>query len=250
MSAYRAFASVYDLLTDNVDYRQRAEKICSLLCHYGKGSGILLDAGCGTGNFSELFSEKGYDVIGVDLSVDMLCEAQRKKTEKGLDILYLNQDMTDLDLYGTVDCAVCLLDGINHLPGEEALQAAFRSIGFFMEKDGIFIFDVNTEYKHRCVLGDQTFVYDLPQVYCVWRNQYDSAEMRTDIRLDLFFPEGDGFIRQREEFSEWFYSDEQIQTGLHNANFEILTCFAEESETTKDKNSQRQYYVCRKTKDQ
>lgn len=250
MSAYRSLAAVYDRLTENVAYRQRAEYICSLFYRYGKKSGILLDAGCGTGNFSALFAEKGYEVIGVDDSEEMLMEARRKQTQTGQDILYLRQDMRALDLYGTVDCAVCLLDGLNHLPGKESLFAALRSIGFFMEKDGIFIFDVNTEYKHRVVLGNETFVYDEEEVYCVWQNQYDESEKRTDIQLDFFFPEQNVYCRESESFSEWFYDDNILREGLKQAAFDCLDCLPAPFETDESGKAQRLYYICRKVKDQ
>ncbi|MBQ6018690.1 MAG: class I SAM-dependent methyltransferase, partial [Clostridia bacterium] len=159
MSGYGEFAYYYDALTRNAEYENRAEKIASFLRRYGKTRGILLDAACGTGTMAELFSRMGYDVIGVDSSPEMLAAAQEKKFESGSNILYLNQDLRSLDLYGSIECAVCCLDSLNHMPDEEGLRDAIRSIGFFMEKDGIFVFDVNTKYKHEKVLGDNAFVY-------------------------------------------------------------------------------------------
>lgn len=249
MSGYNAFASVYDVLTQNVNYAQRAEDICSLFCRYGKKSGILLDVACGTGSFSEAFARRGYDVIGIDASEEMLMEAQRKMYEKGLPILYLQQDMRSLDLYGTVDCATCLLDGVNHLPTVTDVEQALFSIGFFMEKDGIFIFDVNTTYKQEKILADNTFVYDLDEVYCVWQNQFVPEDSRTDMRLDLFFPENGCYRRETEEFSEWYYSDAVLTKALQKANFELLERLPERAETTPE-GEMRLYYVCRKTKNQ
>lgn len=250
MSAYNSFACVYDSLTQNVNYKQRADYICSLLSCYGKNKGILLDAACGTGSFSEQFAQKGYDVIGVDASVSMLNEAQRKKFEKDLDILYLNQDICDLELYGTVDCAVCCLDSINHLTSVQEVEKAFYSIGFFMEKDGIFIFDVNTEYKHKNILSDNTFVYDLDDVYCVWQNFYEPEDKKTDIRLDIFTCDNGVYTREYEEFTERFYSDEILTEALNKACFEVLARYSELTVDAPKEKDQRIYYVCRKIKDQ
>lgn len=250
MSGYNVFAESYDRLTQNVDYKQRADYICSLLLSYGKNGGILLDAACGTGSFSELFAEKGFDVIGVDSSVEMLMQAQKKKYEHGRDILYLNQNICDMDLYGTVDCAVCCLDSINHLANIEEVEKAFYSIGFFMERDGIFIFDVNTEYKHEEILGNNTYVYDLDDIYCVWQNTYDKALKKTDIHLDIFTQTDGLYEKNTEDFSERFYSDEEIRSALKNASFEVAALYGEMTTHAPAKNEQRVYYVCRKTKDQ
>ena len=114
MSGYRSFAYFYDALTENISYRERAEYFDSLIKKHGGRKNILLDLACGTGSLSEAFSEMGYDVIGVDSSEDMLNAALDKKFESGHNIQYLCQDMTNLDMFGTIDVTVCALDGINH----------------------------------------------------------------------------------------------------------------------------------------
>lgn len=250
MSAYRALASVYDRLTVNVEYKKRAEYIISLLRDFGKGKGILLDAACGTGNMSELFARSGFEVIGVDNSPDMLFEAQNKKYQSGLDILYLHQDIRSLDLYGTVDAAVCCLDSINHLPNKKDVQNAFSSIGLFMEKDGIFVFDVNSLYKHRHILGNHTFVYDLEDVFCVWQNSFHEEKLRTDIHMDLFIKNGKDYMRGVEEFSEYCYREDELIEALHKSNFEVLARFGELKREPPKEKEERIYYVCKKTKNQ
>ena len=185
MAGYGDFAYYYDLLTGNVDYESRCDYISSLLAENGVGKGILLDLACGTGTMSLLLSEKGYDVIGVDASEEMLSQAQEKKMEKGSDVIFLCQKMEELDLFGTVNAAVSTLDSLNHVTDKETVREIFRRVSLFMEDKGIFLFDVNTPYKHRKVLGDNTFVYDMDDVYCVWQNSTDE-ELLTQVSLDIF----------------------------------------------------------------
>ena len=129
--SYDVFSGFYDRLTDNVEYEKRADYFCRLLSLCGIKDGILLDLACGTGSISVAMAERGFDVIGVDCSVGMLNAAQQKMFESGKQMLLLNQSMEELDLYGTVDCAICVLDGINHLDGEESVRGAFSKVSLF-----------------------------------------------------------------------------------------------------------------------
>lgn len=167
--SYGVFSEFYDALTANVSYDTVSQVLSSLLTRYGKSRGLLLDLACGTGSVSVRMAQKGYEVIVVDLSPEMLSEAQNKAYSAGQNILFLCQDMTALDLYGTVDAAVCTLDGLCHLPDEESVFAALRKVSLFMNPGGVFLFDINSVYKHRAVLGNNTFVYDTDDVYCVWQ---------------------------------------------------------------------------------
>ena len=189
--SYEVFADFYDALTDNVDYAVLSKTICSLLARYGLDRGLLLDLGCGTGTLSVLLAKAGYEVVGADISPDMLAVAQEKAFAAGQDILFLCQDMTRLDLYGTIDAAVCTLDALNHLPSRAAVEEALRRVSLFLNPGGVFIFDTNTLYKHREVLGNNTFVYDTDEVYCVWQNELQSDEKTVDISLDFFMPASD-----------------------------------------------------------
>ena len=134
--SYDDFSRFYDLLTDNVEYEKRADYFCRLLSMCGINDGILLDLGCGTGSMSLAMAERGFDVIGIDSSVGMLNAAQQKMFESGKQMLLLNQTMEDLDLYGTIDCAICVLDGINHLDCANAVKTAFSKVSLFMNKGG------------------------------------------------------------------------------------------------------------------
>lgn len=185
MSGYSAFAAYYDSLTANIDYKKRAEYFNEIIKKFKSTAGnILLDLACGTGSISEAMAVLGYDVIGVDNSDEMLNIALDKKFDSGLNIQYLRQDMRKLNMYGSIDVTLCALDSINHLPSLDDVRKVFRNVALFSEPDGLFVFDVNTVYKHRNILAGNTFTYETDQVYCIWENtlipETDEVEMHLE----------------------------------------------------------------------
>lgn len=246
MSRYGSFAEYYDSLTSNVDYRKTAEYVSDILNENGINKGILLDLACGTGTMSLIMAQKGYDVIGVDNSPEMLGEAREKALEAGEDILFLCQDMCSIDLYGTVDCTVCLLDSLNHLESKEELLETFKRVSLFTVPGGLFVFDVNTEYKHKYVLGDNTFVYDNDDVYCVWQNEYDDESKTVEIFLDFFQEENGLYRRSSEYFAEKAFSDSDIKNLLSEAGFTDIKAYGELRKTAPSDTEERVFYVARK----
>ena len=246
--SYGVFSEFYDALTANVSYDTVSQVLSSLLTRYGKSRGLLLDLACGTGSVSVRLAKKGYEVIGVDLSPEMLSEAQNKAYSTGQNILFLCQDMTKLDLYGTVDAAVCTLDGLCHLPDEESLSAALRKVSLFMNPGGVFLFDVNSVYKHRAVLGNNTFVYDTDDVYCVWQNTLFSDGVTVQMDLDFFEPVSDAgdYVRQSERFTERAYPRETLEAMLKKAGFTVLDVFDGYSEKPAHDTSERLLFAVRK----
>lgn len=239
--SYGIFSSVYDILTENVEYERIADKICSLLTRNGINGGLLLDLGCGTGTLSFLLEKKGYDVIGVDPSEDMLAVANEKKYDENSGAIFLCQSGEKLDLYGTIDFAVCVLDTINHISSLEKIRETFKKISLFMNLGGIFVFDINTPYKHEKILGDNTFVYDMDEVYCVWQNTFDAENGKTDIDLDFFIKNeyDECFERYSESFSEYAYKTEDILNVLKECGFEILTLCDDYTNNEVNENTQR-----------
>lgn len=212
----------------------------------GITGGILLDLGCGTGSMSLAMAERGFDVIGVDCSVGMLNAAQQKMFESGKRLLLLNQSMEELDLYGTVDCAVCVLDGINHLSGEKAVKAAFDKVSLFMNKGGAFAFDVNTLYKHKHVLADNAFVYEPDGVCCVWQNSFNEADGSVEITLDFFEEEDGAYYRSGESFTEKAYELSDIKLWLEQSGFEVMGIYDDLTLDPVKSDSERAVFLAKK----
>ena len=190
MEAYTSFASVYDTFMDNVPYGEWGGYIYTLLCRYGVKSGIILDLGCGTGTITEILAGYGYDMIGVDNSEDMLELAMEKRMASGYDILYLLQDMREFELYGTVRAVVSVCDSVNYITEPEELAGVFRLVNNYLDPGGIFIFDFNTEYKYREVMGDCTIAEDRGPCSFIWDNCYYEEERINEYDLTLFIREG------------------------------------------------------------
>jgi len=244
--SYDNFSRFYDRLTDNVEYEKRADYFCRLLSMCGVNSGILLDLGCGTGSMSVKMAERGFDVIGIDSSIGMLNAAQQKMFESGKNLLLLNQSMQDIDLYGTVDCAICVLDGINHLNSADEVRQTFKKVSLFMNKGGAFAFDVNTIYKHKNVLADNAFIYEFDDLFCSWQNNYNSSDNSVDISLDFFEEEDGVYYRSGEGFTEQAYELSDISTWLEDAGFEVVGIFDDLTTDNVKPDSQRAVFLTKK----
>lgn len=240
--SYEAFASVYDVLMQDVDYKKRTEYLLEIFDRYDRKPTLLLDLACGTGSFAKEMLERGIDVIGVDASEEMLNIARENLPE----CLLLNQRAEELDLYGTVDGAICLMDSLNHITDYGDFCKAIERTALFLEKDRLFVFDVNTEYKHKNILGDNCFVIENDGVFCTWQNETDENFL-TNIMLD-FFVEGESGEYQRfgEDFSERAYTKSQIETALNKAGLEIVAVLDDMSFKEQKETSERLYYVTRK----
>lgn len=247
MNSYNDFAAVYDRLTVNVDYSQRAACYDFLIQANRKERGILLDLACGTGSMSFEFARMGYDVIGIDGSEEMLSIAMNKKIDSNNhSVIFLCQQMQELDLYGTVDVTVCALDSLNHLINPHDLQETFRRVSLFTNPGGLFLFDVNTVYKHREILANNTFIYDEPGVYCIWQNTLIDPFL-VQIDLDLFIECEKGIYRRGTEcFLERAYPDETIRFLLKKAGFVVIEIYDEDGRNSPRKNSERVIYLAQK----
>ena len=184
MEIYGGFAQVYDLFMEDVPYAQWSLWIRELLEEYGVRDGLVLDLGCGTGRMTELLAQAGYDMIGIDRSEEMLEAAVQRREASGHDILYLCQDMREFELYGTVRAIVSVCDSMNYLLEEadflNVLTAAARN---YLDYGGLFVFDLNTEYKYRELLGEQTIAENREEGSFIWENSYDEEEMINEYDL-------------------------------------------------------------------
>lgn len=245
--SYNDFSAVYDSLMSDVDYNGRCEYLLDLFKKYGKVPTLMLDLACGTGGFSNAFAKKGIEVIGVDISEDMLSKARENSYNAGTDVLYLCQSAEELDLFGTVDSAICCMDSLNHITDFPSLKKAIKNVSLFLEKDCLFIFDLNTEYKHRHILGNNTFIIEEDDIYCVWQNSFDEENLLTDIYLDFFTQQANGlYERSCEDFSERAYTESEIDSILKEANLEKIAVFDDMTMLPPKENSERIIYVTKK----
>ena len=250
MSGYGSFARFYDRLTANVQYGGIADAVVRYTERFGGRKGILLDAACGTGSLCEELAVRGFDVIGTDGSDAMLGEALDKKFDSGLPIQYLRQDMTALDMYGTIDVTVCTLDSVNHLPDSESVGRFFERVSLFAYPDGLFIFDVNTLYKHREVLAQNAFTYDMEGFFCAWQNQYNEDDGSVEIFLDIFEEREDGaYDRFSESFTERVWTDGELTGLLDKAGMDVLARYDGYTDDPLNDKSERAVYVAKRRAD-
>ena len=247
--SYGVFAEFYDGLTRNVDYAAKADYICEIFKRFGHTPECMLDLACGTGTLTIEMKKRGFDIYGADASFEMLSQAQCKAAEEELDIMFLCQKMQSLNLYGLIDTCICTLDSISHLQGKDEVRKTFEKVAEFTEKGGLFIFDVNTLYKHREVLGNNTFVYDTDEVFCVWENTFDESDSSVKIDLDFFIPLEDKencFERSSESFKEFAYSAEDMRSMLEESGFEVLGVYDDMSFEEVREDSQRATVIAAK----
>lgn len=248
MSGYGVLASFYDRLMADNAYEERADYLLRLMAQYGcPRPETLLDLACGSGNLTIPLAERGIEMIGVDTSPDMLAEAQAKPVS-GQPVLYLQQDMRQLDLYGTVSGAICAMDSLNHICRTVDLIAVFKRLGLFIEPDGLLVFDVNTPYKHRQVLGDNAFVFEEEDFVCVWRNRLLSHTCEVDMQLDFFVENGDGYDRLTDHIRERAYSLPTWKRLLHEAGFKLLAVYGDMTMEPPDEQEERVVIVAQNRK--
>ena len=203
MEAYTSFAAVYDTFMDNIPYEEWEKYLKSLLYEYGVREGLVLELGCGTGNMTEILAQSGYDMIGVDNAEEMLEIAIEKRMKSGLDILYLQQDMREFELYGTVKAIVSVCDSVNYILEEEELEEVFRLVNNYLDPGGVFIFDFNTVYKYREILGDQTIAENREECSFIWDNYYYEEERINEYELSLFIREGDSELYRKYQETDF-----------------------------------------------
>ena len=227
MEAYTSFAEVYDTFMDNVPYEEWAEYLAELLREYDIEDGLVLDLGCGTGSLTEILATKGYDMIGADGSAEMLEIAMEKKAQSGHDILYLLQDMREFALYGTVRAVVSVCDCVNYITDEKELEQVFRLVNNYLDPEGIFIFDFNTEYKYKEILGEQTIAEDREDCSFIWDNYYYEDESMNEYELTLFIKEQDSnlYRKYQEMHYQKAYTLDAMRELVEWSGLEFVTAY-------------------------
>ena len=253
MEAYTSFASVYDTFMDDVPYEEWGEYLHGLLKEYGINDGLVLDLGCGTGTMTELLADLGYDMIGVDNSADMLEIALEKKVESGHDILYLLQDMRGFELYGTVRAIISICDSVNYITEPDELRRVFFWVNNYLDTDGVFIFDFNTEYKYREVLGDTTIAENREECSFIWDNYYYEEEQINDYELSLFIKDQESstggaeiYRRYQETHFQRGYTLEEMRELVKTSGLKLLAVYDAFTKEAPNTESERIYVIAGK----
>lgn len=241
--SYCMFATVYDALTSDVEYEERCTYLEDIFKkHIDFAPSLIADLGCGTGSVCTILSSKGYDLIGIDASDMMLDIASKKKgSEK---ILYLNQDMCEFELYGTVDVFLCMLDSLNYITDTTDVEKVFSLVANYLNTGGIFIFDVNTLYKYEKVLADNTFVFEEKDIFYTWENSFDGEYC--DYRLNFFVKNGNSYNRFTEEHSQRYHSHAELKNAIEKAGLSIEAIYSELSFEKQSPCDERVFYVVKK----
>lgn len=247
MEAYTSFAAVYDTFMDNIPYEEWGTYLKELLKEYEIEDGLVLDLGCGTGTMTEILAEAGYDMIGVDNAEDMLEIAMEKKVESGHDILYLLQDMREFELYGTVKAVVSICDSVNYITEEEELLEVFRLVNNYLDPKGMFIFDFNTEYKYREILGDCTIAENRDACSFIWDNYYYEEEQINEYALSLFIQEADSDLYRKYEETHFqkAYTYETMRRLIEESGLEFVTAYDAFTHDAPTEKSERIYMIAR-----
>ena len=245
MNSYSDFAYVYDaLMKRDVDYEKWTDYIENLFDMYDVHPSLVCDVACGTGNFTIPLARRGYDMTGVDISEAMLNVAREKA--EGLDILFLNQSMTKIDLYGTMGAFLCMIDGINYVLSPKSLLRFFTKIKTcFMDKGAPFIFDISSEYKMKSVIGSNTFIHSDKDIFYTWQNRYIENKKLSDMFLTFFVKDGDTYHRFEERHLQRAWSSEELTYLLKKAGFETVDTYGEMSYKKPKKNEERIVFVAR-----
>lgn len=244
-TSYGRFADVYDFLTDDVEYELRTDYIEKLIRkHFGSSPELVCDLGCGTGTVCSILNSKGYDCIGIDSSDSMLSIAVSKNTDGR--ILFLNQDICDFELYGTVDVFLCMLDTINYITDTDALERLFALVANYLNPGGIFIFDINTKHKFANILGNNTFAYEKENVFYTWENYYEDDML--DFYLNFFVGDdkGDMYRRFTEHHEQRYYKTEFLQKLAVINSLDTVGIYGELSEDPPREDDERIFVVLKK----
>ncbi len=248
---YSAIAGVYDKLNKEVDYSRWADFFEKCFERFGSARPeIMLDLACGTGRMTRVLAERGYDMIGVDGSADMLSEAY---SAGGEGILYLLQDMRSFELYGTVGATVCCLDSLNYLLDIKDLENTFSLVHNYSDPDALFIFDMNSPYKFENIYADNAYVLEDEKdgggaIFCGWQNFYDRESKICDFYLSVFEENEDGSYERADEHQrERCYTLDEVKELLCKRGFELLGVF-EDLEFNEIKNDSERWYFVAKAK--
>ena len=247
MDAYHNLAVSYDRLTNDVDYEATVDFYYEILKQEGLAPRTAVDLACGTGSVTAILARRGLQVIGVDMSEEMLTVASQKATEAGRAPWFICQSLQQLRLPRAVDLAVCALDSLDYITNPDDCQEAIRRVWKYLNPGGIFIFDVNTPEKLQAMDG-QVFLDEDDDVYCVWRGEFNEETNICSYGMDLFQRNGNLWERSFEEHCEYAYSADQLLGYLKAAGFTHIRVYGDRRMEAPAEGEQRIYIKARKGK--
>ncbi|HZJ58574.1 MAG TPA: class I SAM-dependent methyltransferase [Clostridia bacterium] len=245
---YGDFAYIYDKMMYDVDYIKWADYIEDLFRHYGIRPVDIADLACGTGNITAILAERGYSVMGIDSSEDMLAVAHEKAYGKGLRIPFICQDLRRISLHQRVDAALIICDGINYILEDSDLDEVFSGIYSILKPHGVLLFDISSRYKLSSILGNNIMVDDDPDISLIWQNDYDEEEGICTMDLTFFVRKGSLYRRFDETHIQKAHRACDIVGKLKQNNFVDIKCYGHMGFTEPDKDSQRLMFASRKPK--
>lgn len=253
-SGYGSISGIYDRINSEIDYCAWADFIEACFHKYSKDKpSLVLDLACGTGSMTLELARRGYDMIGIDGSEDMLAEAYNRMYDCEMSgILYLRQDMRAFELYGTVGAVTCCLDSINYLSGDGELEKCLACVHNYLDPDGLFIFDINTPYKFEHIYADNSYIHeeerDGKATLCAWQNDYDKESRLCSFYLSVFDEGEDGkYTRTDEIQTERCFDRAEIKAALENTGFEVIGFFGD-YEFTEAKDTDTRWYIAARAK--
>ena len=249
MNSYTNFANYYDrLMTEDIDYEKIADFIENIFAEYDASPELIADLACGTGNITIPMSKRGYEMIGVDKSVEMLDVARTKASRENQNILFLNQSISRLDLFGTCDAFLCMIDGINYIINPKSFENMLKKISTcFINPNGIFMFDISSFYKLSETIGDNTFIHDGDDIFYSWENKYYQTKKLSQMYLNFFIKEKNkGYKRFCEKHLQRAYTEEEIKKALKKAGFTDIKTYDGFNFKNPTKTSERITFACRK----
>jgi len=239
---YQEFAYLYDKLMKNVDYQRWADCIERIFEKNGRKPKTIVDLACGTGTITNILASRGYHMIGVDISEDMLFVAGEKARKSGLKISYICQDMTELTLHQPVDAIICMCDGFNYILEDEKLKEAFQRIHRYLNPGGILVFDISTYYKLSSILGNNTMADNDNEISLIWFNNFDRQTRILEMNL-TFFEKKDGFYKRTDEIHyQRAYYTEEIITLLEKSGFSNISVYSANELKPAGKRSHRVFF--------
>lgn len=246
MEAYSGFAQVYDFLMKDVDYNRWVDYIEEIYCKEGLNPKTVLELACGTGNITNRLAKRRYNIVGVDISSEMLTFAKSKAHDMGIEVKYLNQDMRELDYNKKLDSILCLCDGFNYILEDDDLLSVFKRVHSLLKEDGLFIFDISSYYKLSEILGNNIYAENFEDVSYIWENYFDEKTSMCELDLTIFKRKKELFERHQECHYQRAYKVEEILSVLNKIGFKNIRMYKAFTFENFEINDDRVNFICKR----